>query len=109
MLDARDHMVAAVRATPGLTVLVEPEAQILGITADSASQPEVDVFAVGDALAQIGGWYLDRQTPPDTLHATVCAANAPAIDAFAADLAAAVERVGAARADDRSTSYSTLE
>jgi glutamate/tyrosine decarboxylase-like PLP-dependent enzyme len=109
MLDARDRMVAAVRATPGLTVLVEPEAQILGITADPGSPSPIDVFAVGDALARIGGWYLDRQTPPDTLHATVCAANAPAIDAFAVDLAAAVERVGAARADDRSTSYSTLE
>ncbi|HEX4491372.1 MAG TPA: aminotransferase class V-fold PLP-dependent enzyme [Acidimicrobiia bacterium] len=109
MLDARDRMVAAVRATPGLTVLVEPEAQILGITADGAAQPGVDVFAIGDALARLGGWYLDRQTPPDTLHATVCAANAPAIDAFAADLATAVDEVGAARTDDRSTSYSTLE
>jgi hypothetical protein len=69
----------------------------------------VDVFAIGDALARLGGWYLDRQTPPDTLHATVCAANAPAIDAFAADLATAVDEVGAARTDDRSTSYSTLE
>jgi sphinganine-1-phosphate aldolase len=109
MLDARDRMVAAVRATPGLTVLVQPEAQILGITADPHAQPAVDVFAVGDALAQLGGWYLDRQAPPDTLHATVCAANAPAIDAFATDLATAVERVGSARAGDRSTSYSTLE
>jgi hypothetical protein len=98
-----------VRATPGLTVLVEPEAQILGITADPAADNAPDVFAVGDALAELGGWYLDRQSPPDTLHATVCAANAPAIDAFAADLATAVARVGAARAADRSTSYSTLE
>jgi glutamate/tyrosine decarboxylase-like PLP-dependent enzyme len=109
MLDARDRMVAAVRATPGLTVLVEPQSQIVCITAEPGASPAIDVFALGDALLQIGGWVLDRQGPPDTLHATVCAANAAVIDEFAADLATAVEQVGGARADDRSTSYSTLE
>ncbi len=109
MLDARDRMVAAVRATPGLTVLVEPEAQILCITGDPEAPSPIDVFALGSALAEIGGWYLDRQSPPDSLHATVCAANAPAMDAFIADLATAVDRVGRARADDRSTRYSALE
>jgi glutamate/tyrosine decarboxylase-like PLP-dependent enzyme len=112
MLDARDRMVAAVRAVPGLTVLVEPEAQIVCITADlqhDPSSPPIDVFALGTALHDIGGWYFDRQTPPDSLHATVCAANAAAIDAFVADLSTAVERVAGDRAADRSTSYSTLE
>jgi len=111
MLDARDRMVAAIRATPGITTIVKPEAQIVGITADpdAPADEAVDVFAVGDALKELGGWYLDRQTPPDTLHATVCAANAPAMDAFATDLAAAVEQVRGTRAADRSTSYSTLE
>jgi glutamate/tyrosine decarboxylase-like PLP-dependent enzyme len=109
MLDARDRMVAAVRATPGLTVLVEPEAQIVCITAEPGGAPTIDVFALGTALHEIGGWYFDRQSPPDSLHATVCAANAAAIDAFVADLATAVARVGDATAADRSTSYSTLE
>jgi glutamate/tyrosine decarboxylase-like PLP-dependent enzyme len=109
MLEARDRMVAAVRAVPGLTVLVEPEAQIVCITGDSTAAPGIDVFALGAAMAEIGGWFFDRQTPPDSLHATVCAANAPAMDAFVADLAVAVERVGLERAADRSTNYSTLE
>jgi sphinganine-1-phosphate aldolase len=112
MLDARDRMVAAVRAVPGLTVLVEPEAQIVCITADrrhDPSSPAIDVFALGTALHDIGGWYFDRQTPPDSLHATVCAANASAIDAFVVDLATAVDQVAGSRATDRSTSYSTLE
>jgi sphinganine-1-phosphate aldolase len=109
MLDARDRMVAAVRATPGLTVLVEPEAQIVCITAAPAAPRAIDVFALGAALHEIGGWYFDRQSPPDSLHATVCAANAVAIDAFVTDLATAVARVGATAAADRSTSYSTLE
>ena len=33
------------------------------------------------------GWHLDRQRPPDSLHATVSAGNAPVIDEFLADLA----------------------
>ena len=107
MLDARDRMVAAVRATPGLMVLVEPEAQIVCITAEPDAT--IDVFALGTALHEVGGWYFDRQSPPDSLHATVCAANAAAIDDFVTDLAKAVQRVGAATARDRSTSYSTLE
>ena len=112
MLDARDRMAAAVRAVPGLTVLVEPEVQIVCITADPHPAPSaapIDVFALGRALHDIGGWYFDRQSPPDSLHATVCAANAAAMDAFVADLATAVERIAGDRVPDRSTSYSTLE
>lgn len=109
MLDARDRIVAAVRAVPGLTVLVEPEAQIVCITAEVGASPAIDIFALGAELEEIGGWYFDRQSPPDSLHATVCAANAAAIDDFVADLATAVGRVGDDRASDRSTSYSTLE
>jgi hypothetical protein len=63
---------------------------------------------VGDAL-QERKWFLDRQTPPDSLHATVCAANAPMVDEFLTDLQAAVAQVGARRLDDRSTNYATLE
>jgi len=112
MLDARDRMAAAVRAVPGLTVLVEPQVQIVCITADPHPAPSaapIDVFALASALHDIGGWYFDRQSPPDSLHATVCAANAAAMDAFVADLATAVERIAGDRVTDRSTSYSTLE
>ena len=53
------------------------------------------------------GWYLDRQTPPDSLHATVSQGNAATMDAYLADLAVAVAAQGTT--DDRSTSYATLE
>ena len=48
---------------------------------------ELDPFALGDAL-QARGWYLDRQKPPDSLHATVSAGNAPVVDEFLTDLRA---------------------
>ena len=49
-IDAARRMEAGVRATPGLTVLGTPEAHLLAITADAGHEPEIDVFALGDAL-----------------------------------------------------------
>ncbi|HET9730170.1 MAG TPA: aminotransferase class V-fold PLP-dependent enzyme [Acidimicrobiia bacterium] len=101
-VDARRRIVDGVRAL-GLRVLGEPEAQLFAMTSD-----ELDVFALGDAL-QRRGWYLDRQQPPDSLHATVSAGNAPVVDDFLHDLTACIADVGASRTDDRSTNYATLE
>ena len=102
-IETREKMVAGIRAIDGVQVLGEPEAQLVAMASDG-----VDVFAVGDVLLS-KGWFLDRQGPPDTLHATVCAANEPVIDQYLADLADAVEQVGVTAAADRSTSYATLE
>jgi glutamate/tyrosine decarboxylase-like PLP-dependent enzyme len=102
-IETRQKMVDGIRAIPGLKVLGEPEAQLDAMAGDG-----VDVFAVGDGLLA-KGWHLDRQGPPDTLHATVCVANAPVMDDYLADLRAVVDEVGVTRADDRGTSYATLE
>ena len=107
VFETRARMVGGVRAIDGLRVLGEPEAQIVAISAAPGS--ELDVFAVGDALARRGGWFHDRQTPPDSLHATLSAGNAAVIDDYLTDLAASVEEVRGTRAEDRSTSYATLE
>lgn len=105
-IDAARKMEAGARAIPGLTVLGQPQAQIVAIAAAAGS--DLDVFAVGDALAR-RGWFHDRQTPPDTLHSTVSAGNAPVMDEYLADLRASVEEVAGERAADRSTNYATLE
>jgi glutamate/tyrosine decarboxylase-like PLP-dependent enzyme len=107
-MDARRRMVAGVRAVDGLTVLGAPEAQCLAITVADGFDDVLDVFAVGDALLA-RGWHLDRQKPPDSLHATVSAGNVEVIDDFLGDLAASVAEVGGTRLEDRSTSYATLE
>jgi glutamate/tyrosine decarboxylase-like PLP-dependent enzyme len=107
-LDTRARLVEGVRAIDELTVLGEPEAHLVAISADPASADPVDVFALGDAL-QARGWFHDRQKPPDTLHATVSAGNAPVIEAYLADLRDCVAEVAGTRLDDRSTNYATLE
>ena len=70
--------------------------------------------AVGLALVLVPslaarGWVHDRQKPPDTLHATVSAGNAPVIEDYLTDLAAAVAEVAGTTLEDRSTNYATLE
>jgi glutamate/tyrosine decarboxylase-like PLP-dependent enzyme len=98
------RMIEGVRAVHGLRVLGEPEAHVLAIAADG----DLDVFAVDDAL-KARSWVLDRQAPPDSLHATVCAGNEPVIEEFVRDLAVAVDEVRGTRTDDRSTNYATLD
>lgn len=107
-IEARARLEAGVRAIEGLTVLGEPEAQLMAIAAARGYEDRVDVFAVGDALVT-RGWFHDRQTPPDTLHATVSVGNAPVVEEYLRDLAECVEQVAGIRATDRSTNYATLE
>jgi glutamate/tyrosine decarboxylase-like PLP-dependent enzyme len=101
-------MAAGVNAIDALRVLGEPEAHIVTFAAALGWEDRLDVFALDDAL-KANGWHLDRQSRPDSLHATVSAGNAPVIDEFIIDLRAAVATVLGTRADDRSTNYATLE
>jgi glutamate/tyrosine decarboxylase-like PLP-dependent enzyme len=100
---ARERLVAGVRAMVGLTIVGEPEATMAAITSDG-----VDVFTVHEEVER-RGWHLDRQGPPESLHATCMPVHAAVIDEFLADLQAAVGLVGAARPSDRGTSYAKLE
>lgn len=104
-LETRERMVEGILAIDGLRVLGEPEAQLVAM---ASADETLDVFAVGDALLA-RGWFHDRQGPPDTLHSTVSAGNAPVIEDYLRDLQASVDEVRGSRAEDRSTSYATLE
>lgn len=107
-IETKRRMVEGIRAIPGLTVLGEPEAQIVAMATAEGWDDRLDVFALGDAL-QARGWFHDRQTPPDSLHSTISAGNAPAIEDYLTDLAECVAQIAGTRADDRSTNYATLE
>ena len=104
--DATRALIDGVRSIDGLEVRGEPDATVFAFGATDPSA--LDVFAVGEALSA-HGWYLDRQTPPDSLHATVSAANAPVVEEFLADLRAAVSEVAGRSAAGRATTYGTVE
>jgi glutamate/tyrosine decarboxylase-like PLP-dependent enzyme len=103
---ATDAVVTVIDATPELVLRARPDAMLLAIGA--ADPARLDVFAVADALWR-RGWYVDRQGPPASLHLTVNAVHDGRIDAFAADLRAALDDVLAASATGERGAYGTLE
>jgi sphinganine-1-phosphate aldolase len=104
---ARERLVAEIRAIPGLTVLGDPEVTLCAITGEPGV---VDAFKLGDELSA-RGWHLDRQAPPDSLHAS-CApvhGTGTVLDEFLADVRVAMAAIGATAAEDRSTNYAGME
>lgn len=106
-----DRMRVGIAEIDGIRVLGDSRFHLIAMGAEprngSDEQP-VDMFALGDALLE-RGWYHDRQTPPDNLHSTVSNTNTGVIDDYLIDLAACVASVRGEHADDRTTTYATLE
>ena len=104
--EATLQLATVIRSTPEMVLRAEPESTLLCFGAQDPSA--LNVFAIADELAK-RGWYVDRQTPPDSLHCTVNAIHHDKIDWFARDLHESV-----AIALDQKTSgsvgtYGTLE
>jgi sphinganine-1-phosphate aldolase len=109
---------ATITATPGLALRGSPDATVFafgggpggGPGGEGGGEGGVDAFALGDALAARGGWYFDRQGPPDSLHATVQAGHLAVVDQLCSDLASTAAGLMAtgSRAPDRDTTYGTV-
>ena len=100
-----DMIRAAVGEIEGLRVLGQPTFHLLAIAADPDAEQPLDVFALGEAL-EARGWHHDRQTPPDSLHATVSNTNTHVIDEYLSDLRECAEQVRGQSATSRATRYS---
>lgn len=100
---ARELLVTGVSEIDGLRVLGEPELTMAAIAGDG-----VDVFAVHEILDR-RGWHLDRQSPPDAIHATCMPVHETVMDDFIIDLRAAVGSAGSARAGNRATRYAKMD
>ncbi len=93
---------AGVADIDGLTVVGDPRWHLHAVSGTGGT----DVFAVGDAMAG-RGWHHDRQSPPDALHATVSAGNAPHVEEYLDDLRQAVSEAASTPVTDRSTTYAS--
>ena len=102
---ATEELIAAVSSIPGLVVRGEPVATLLAF---GSEDDELDVFALGDALWR-RGWYLDRQGPPASLHATVNAVHASVMNDFVSDVRGAAEEARAQQARGAQTAYGSAE
>jgi glutamate/tyrosine decarboxylase-like PLP-dependent enzyme len=103
-----DDIRAGITAVDGLRVLGDPTFHLMAIASDTAADDPIDVFALADALDR-RGWHLDRQGPPDSLHATVSNSNVGVIGEFLEALRASADEVRGSTTDDRSTNYATME
>jgi len=106
---AATTLMSRVRGTPGLSLRGAPDATVLAFGGDPADG-RIDAFALGDGLAERGGWFFDRQNHPDSLHATVQAGHLAVVDQLGSDMAAVTgELLGSGRrAEDRATTYGTV-
>ena len=87
-LNATTRLAQHLRQHPSLQLRAEPDALLLSFGAKDPQQ--LNVFAIADLL-WTKGWYVDRQTPPDSLHCTVNAVHDQVIDMFLSDLDWAAE------------------
>ncbi len=108
-LDAADRIRAAVTETHGLVVLGDPVHHLLAISADPevGGGDRIDPYSLADAMAT-RGWHLDRQGPPPSIHLTVSAGNAKAVEDFAADLSWAADETRGSSGGGAGN-YATLE
>lgn len=104
---------SAINDDPRLSLRAAPDATLLCFGAalnPKSGEPLFDVFALGGALSA-RGWYVDRQSPPPSLHLTVNAVHANTASSFIADLQAATDEIVAKSGTSSAGagSYGTLE
>jgi sphinganine-1-phosphate aldolase len=100
--DAALVLRTGIQSIDGLALRGDPPATVMAFGAEDPA--ELDIFAVGEKLSA-DGWYLDRQSRPDSLHATVHAGSSPTVAFLVDDLRRAVKATGKERTGDRSTTY----
>jgi glutamate/tyrosine decarboxylase-like PLP-dependent enzyme len=104
--EATLQLASIIRNSPELVLRAEPESTLLCFGAQDPNS--LNIFAVADELSK-RGWYVDRQTPPDSLHCTVNAIHHDKIDWFAKDLRNSVETVLSQRSTGKLGAYGTVE
>ena len=87
--EAVDRLCEGIEAIAGLKLLVSPQGPLL---AYGSASSDVNIFAVGDQM-DAKGWSINRLQNPDGLHAMVTAQHLGVVDAYLADLQAAVATV----------------
>jgi glutamate/tyrosine decarboxylase-like PLP-dependent enzyme len=86
VMAATAQLRAGIQAMDDLHVLGDPVMSVLAFGSD-----RLNIYEVGDEMS-VRGWHLDRQQFPPSLHMTVSLGQIGMVEAFLADLAAAVDR-----------------
>ncbi len=91
---------AELTQTPGIQIVGQPDCGMIAFTTcatgSGAGEAAVDIFAVADALAEIGAWEIGRLQNPKALQFPIgLRQNETVVRAFVGDLRAALEAVRA--------------
>jgi len=89
-----------------LVLRAEPETTLLCFGAREPAR--LSVFGVGDELNRLG-WYVDRQSPPDSLHCTVNAIHHDKIQLFSEALTSATQTALHKNTAGQQGAYGTLD
>lgn len=104
--DATLQLAEHIVNSKNLILRAKPQTTLLSFGASDADN--LNIFAVADELLN-RGWYVDRQSPPDSLHCTVNAIHHDKIAWFTRDLDDSVAAVLGAKSTGTAGSYGTLE
>ena len=104
--EATLQIASSIRDSNHLVLRAEPQTTLLCFGARDAEK--LNVFALAAELLR-RGWYVDRQSPPDSLHCTVNAIHHDKIVWFTKDLHESVALVIEQQSRGQLGSYGTLE
>lgn len=88
-MNAVNRIKEGVAGIEGLEIIGDPQASLLSYR---STNPQLNIFAVGDVMQQ-KGWHVDRLQRPDGLHVMVIASHDQVVEQYLADLKDAVSTV----------------
>jgi glutamate/tyrosine decarboxylase-like PLP-dependent enzyme len=98
------RLAEAIETIDGLELRARPDSTLVSF----GSNADIDVMAIADRLKS-RSWYVDRQSPPPSLHCTIHAGHAATIEAFIADVRECTLESATEHDTGSSAAYGTIE
>ncbi len=90
VLKTTKKLLEGVSKIHGIKVITQPDMTCVSIVSDNIN---LKINAVAEVMEGLGGWSLERQQYPDSLHFSVMPQHASIVDKLLIDLKTAVEKV----------------
>ncbi|KAK3088897.1 hypothetical protein FSP39_025176 [Pinctada imbricata] len=90
LMETTNTMKEGVRKIDGLKILGNPHMTCFAI---GSTNPDIDIQAVADVMETKGGWKMERQQKPSSLHCSILPHHMPKADKFLDDLAESTKEV----------------
>lgn len=105
VMETAKRMIAGINAVPELRVMGEPDAAVYAYTFHD--DVDLDFFKFVDFM-EAKGWFINRMQDPPAAHHMTSRVHVPIVDAFLADLLAAIADLRAAPPTDRAEGQAAM-